>query len=263
MSEEKLNAIKDAIVKNNHNTSDVDVLAKRLTGKRCGGGCGCGGGSDEITARIAQSIAINWRRYAFIIVVFIAALAVNDLYKKDKAKNSAEAAMAFFNIQTAFDSLNNKDFDKDKVFANLTLDFDVAGKSPAYKNLSALYTALFKLQNNKADEALKILEDNFNLKKATTKELTEPLKGKKTTVESLTSELAELVYIRALLSRPDADLHDIRSKLRQLIYRSNIVTVSAFSLYSSTAVSDNDYEAVIDLANLLKNKRPELTLSGL
>jgi len=76
----------------------------------------------------------------------------------------------------------------------------------------------------------------------------------------LVNELAELVYIRALLSKSEADIPDIRSKLRQLIYRSNVVTKSAFALYSSTAVSENDIEAVEDLANLLKSKRPELKL---
>ena len=263
MSEEKLRAIRDAITKNSHNTSDVEVLADRLAGRGCagrtGGGCSCGSG-DEITTKIAESIRVNWRGYLATIIVFIAALAASDWYKKHQQLTSAEGSEALYNIQTAFDSLDNKDFDANKVFANLALNFRNAEKSSAHKNLAVVYTAIFKLKDNKIDEALKVLDDYFHFKTTTAKDLTEPLKGKKTTVDGLINEVAEMVYIRALLSKPNSDMQDIRSRLRQLIYRSNVVTASAFALYSKTAAPGNETAAVADMANLLRVKRPELRL---
>ena len=264
MSEEKLRAIRDAITKNTHNTSDLNVLADRLAGRSCPsrttGSGGCCGGGDEITAKIAESISVNWRRYLAIIVVFLAALGANDWYKKHQTEVAEEASAAFYNIQAAFDSLSNEDFDANKVFANLALDFRDTEKSSAHKNLAVLYSAIFKLQDNKVDEALNILDDYFKFKTPAKKELTEPLKGKKTSVDGLINEVAEMVYIRALMSKPNADIKDARARLRQLIYRSQIVTAAAFTLYSSTAAPGNETEAVVDMANALKIKRPELRL---
>jgi predicted negative regulator of RcsB-dependent stress response len=230
MSEEKLKIIKDAIIKENQNTSDVDVLARRLQGCNSVGGCACGAG---INPELAAAISKNWRKCVAFFVVLIALLGAHNAYKNYLLGQAESAAIAFANIQDSFELLDNEDFNSDKVFANLALDFETTKQSKTYKDFSIIYKALFKLKSNQTDEALKILEDNFNMKKIAWAKTS---KDKKIDEQILVNELAELVYLRAKLSSGSStamsktEREAVQARLKDLAENSELVKVPANSL---------------------------------
>ncbi|MDR2338398.1 MAG: tetratricopeptide repeat protein [Deltaproteobacteria bacterium] len=229
MSEEKLKIIKDAIIKNNQNTSNVDVLARRLRG--CSGGCGCGAGG--ISPELAATLSKNWRKYLAFVIFLIAILGAYHAYQNYLLKQAESAAVAFANIQDSFELLDNEDFNNDKVLANLALDFETAKQSKTYRDFSIIYAALFKLKNNQTDEALKILEDNFGLKKIVWAKTS---KDKKIDEKIFVNELAELIYLRAKLNGAnssatiDSENELVRTRLKNLVENSELVKVPASSL---------------------------------
>ncbi len=250
MSEEKLKIIKDAIAKEEQNTSNVDELAKRL---RCAcGGCGANGMSPEI----AQMLAKDWRKYVGVLVFVIAMLGAWHLSKNFSNTQAREAATAFGNIQNGYELLNQKDYEAGKVYQNLAKDFETARKSAVYKDLSVIYSALFEISAGREDDASKILKENFKF--SGTK------KGAKINEEIFVNELAEFISIKLLLTKDnlsDSEKLDARVRLKKLATNSELVMIPAYSLFVTSSTTDDERKEVMELMSSIVNRRPELLQS--
>ncbi|MCC6933787.1 MAG: hypothetical protein IT292_11160 [Deltaproteobacteria bacterium] len=268
MNDYKLKSIEDVIEKKQHNTSDVDELARRL--KKIGG----------ISDDLAKLIAETWKNVALAIFVVLGLILVMSQYKSAQIRGGEQAALNLANVQeqykamiTALESISEPepadltvekkeelkkkkqdDLERARQAFNDNLSLlERYGSGRVYGQLGKLYKAVYLIKDNKAKEAQDLLSKEFTIAKS---KLNAAAEGKAIDADVLTSEYANWLYWKTVIMLEPTKQSEIFIGLKSLAYSSQLITAEVVATMLRLATSVEQVDLVLNVAKEIVTKRP-------
>lgn len=269
MNEENIKKIQDVIAKDLPSTSNVDILSARLhriTGL-----------SEETTKVIAN----EWKKAVGTVAVVLIAVALFKQYKVSTLRQSEESALVLSNIQAQYASLltsgdinsesskpgteeSRPNSDPQTLRARAAISFrdNLAlfsrhKSNPSFQDIGLIYHALDKIESGDIPGGRSTLQKDMRIAVGST--LVEPSPSKLITHSDFTKELGKLLLIKTSLRDSNANIAEIRERLKQVAFESQMVSVEAIVMLFRLCSSTEDRVVASEVMNKVLAVHPEFS----